>query len=54
MKAKLKQTDLIKVNVNAKQEKGSETAAHLGDFSITELHTYKEFKIKEESECGQN
>jgi len=42
------------VNVNAKQEKGSEAAAHLGDFSITELHTYKEFKMREESECERN
>lgn len=30
---------LIQVNVNAKQEKGSETIAHLGDFSIPEMHT---------------
>lgn len=42
------------MNVNDKQEKGSEAAAHLGDFNITELCTYKEFKMREDSECEPN
>lgn len=29
----------MRVNVDAKQEKGSEAVAHQGDFNITELHT---------------
>lgn len=29
----------MQVNVDAKQEKGSEAVAHHGNFNITELHT---------------
>lgn len=35
-------------------KKEAVVASHLGDFNKTELHTYKEFKMREESECEQN
>lgn len=44
----------MQVNVNAKQEKDSEVAACLGDFSKTELHAYKELNMREEPQCEQN
>lgn len=38
----------MQVNVNTKQEKDSEVAASLGDFSITEMCAYKGLNMREE------
>lgn len=54
IKAKTKQKQFNTGECQCQQEKGSEAAAHLGDFSVTELHTHNEFKMREESECEQN
>lgn len=50
IKAKPKQKQF---NVNAKQEKDSEVAACLGDFSLTELHACKGLNMREEPQCEQ-